>query len=110
MKMPKRKNATAPCCTCGSTSPRAMYPESSKCANERTCNERYCRRRKREDDERAARENVHEQCRATHGQRSIKFCELRVGHRGLHLNGTVEWDGDLEHPLATAIREGLDLR
>jgi hypothetical protein len=35
---------------------------------------------------------------------------LRVGHRGLHLNGTVEWDGDLEHPLATAIREGLDLR
>jgi len=103
----KRKNDTAPCPICGSTSPRSMEPGTAKCSNERTCNERRCRRRQREDDQRGFREGVSEQCHATIGQRSIKFCLLRVGHGGLHLQGTVEWAGNEEHPVATVLRSGL---
>ena len=105
--MLKRKTKTDPCPNCGSTSPRAMLSESSKCSNERMCYARRCKRREQEDNERARREGVTEQCHSTRGHYSIKFCQLRVGHRGLHLNGTVEWAGREEHPLAKSLREGL---
>ena len=91
--MPKRKHTTEPCPTCGSISPRAMQMGSNTCTNSRTCNERRCRRRKQEDDERVANE-LHVQCRATHKQSAVKLCLLSIGHTGLHLNGTVEWAGD----------------
>jgi hypothetical protein len=96
----KRKNSTEPCPFCGSTSPRATLPGTDTCSNERTCNERRCERRKREDDKRGVRG----QCHATRGARSVKFCLLSAGHHGLHLNGTLEWSGDEEHPVAAALR------
>lgn len=103
--MMKRKNATDPCVACGSTSPRKMVAGTSFCANGRTCRERRCRRRQREDDIRAAKEGMREQCRATTGQRSISFCLLRTGHGGLHLNGVVEWADREEHPVAATFRD-----
>jgi predicted HAD superfamily Cof-like phosphohydrolase len=93
----RRKTKTDPCPNCGSTSPRAMLSESSKCSNERACYERYCERRVQQDNERASRVGVRDQCHATRGQRRVKFCLLRAGHTGLHLNGTVEWADHDEH-------------
>lgn len=96
--------ATAPCPFCGSTSPRGTVPGTDTCRDERGCLARRCERRKREDDERGLREGVKEQCHATRGRTSVKFCLLRVSHCGLHLNGTLEWSGDEEHPVAAALR------
>jgi hypothetical protein len=50
---------------------------------------------------------VHEQCHGTTGNRTVLFCELRVGHMGLHLHGTREWGGNYEAPVAQALRAGL---
>jgi hypothetical protein len=44
--------------------------------DERGCEARRCKWRKKEDDERATRDGVREQCHATRGQKSVKFCTL----------------------------------
>jgi len=105
-----RKAATEPCPFCGSTMPRAMVPGTDTCANERGCEARRCERRRREDAERSFREfGVREQCHATRGRKSVKFCTLRKGHHGLHLNGTLEWGGEEQHPAAARLRLGQAL-
>jgi hypothetical protein len=73
------------------------------CSNFKGCNERRCRRRI-EDDKKA---NPHgKQCFSTFGHPSIRFCLLRENHSGMHLNGTQEWSGRYQHPLAMVIRAG----
>ena len=96
---------TEPCPFCGSTSPRGRVPGTDACRDERGCEARRCERRRQEDAERSFREfGVREQCHATRGRKSVKFCLLRKDHHGLHLNGTIEWSGDEEHPVAAALR------
>lgn len=92
---------TTPCPMCGSTSPRGIEGGAGLCANVKGCNARRCARRQREDDQSAVRD----QCHATmRGVRSIRFCTLRQGHQGMHLNGTREWAGNRAHPFAVAFR------
>jgi len=87
-----------PCPTCGSTSSRSIHA-SGTCHNANECNKRRCKRRKANDRKRAEREGVREQCPATFGGTdnarivSVRFCELRNAHHGLHLHGTHEWSG-----------------
>lgn len=91
---------TIPCPVCGSQNPRSYNHETGKCNNEYGCNRKRCERRYYDDK----RRNVHEQCHATTGKRSIRWCTLTVGHEGPHLAGSVEWGGDFKHPLAEAFR------
>lgn len=89
------------CPLCGSDSPRRGTAPSGECSNLKGCNERRCARRI--EASRKANPNGH-QCHSTTGHASVLFCLLREGHGGLHLNGTREWGGDYEHPVAAAIR------
>lgn len=92
-----------PCPICGATGTRRLHdPKTGQCKSEYGCLRRRCERRKDEDRKR----DVREQCHGTFGMTSIRFCELRAGHKGLHLHGTQEWGGNFEHPLAKVIRAG----
>jgi hypothetical protein len=69
--------------------------------NLKGCNERRCRERRRQD---VVKKPFALQCRMTIGYSTVRFCELRTGHEGLHLHGTTEWSGTFEHPAAKAVR------
>jgi hypothetical protein len=89
----------SPCSHCGST--RSVLTQDGACLSAEGCRARRVNVRKREDRKRG----VTRQCFATYGQGSIRFCELREGHEGLHVHGSREWGGDYSHPIAQAFRE-----
>jgi len=75
----------------------------SQCVNEEGCLRRVLARRKETDRSRGVRE----QCHATTGRRSVRFCELTTGHEGPHQHGTKLWRGDYEHPVAAELRSKI---
>ncbi len=94
------------CPFCGSTSPRRGTTPvgDGECSNVKGCNERRCRRRIELDKK---RNPSGRQCFSTFGLSSVRFCLMREDHEGMHLNGTQEWSGGYQHPLAAAIRAGI---
>lgn len=84
---------------CGSI--RSEKRKSTVCANVKHCHYRRCERRIAQDRKRGG-----EQCHGTTGRTSIRFCLLREGHEGTHLNGGIEWGGSESHPIAQAVRAG----
>ena len=96
---------TPPCPNCGSTTKKYFDTVNGTCLRRKDCEARRCRRRQYEDDKRRKGEGKSlRQCFSTFGHTSIRFCTLREGHTGLHLNGSVEWMGKESHPVANAIR------
>jgi hypothetical protein len=94
------------CANCRSANKRKADPTTGQCLNTQGCEARRCQRRKDEDDKRRKGPDGKSlrQCFGTMGHRSIRFCTLREGHEGLHLNGATEWGGRDSHPLAQLIR------
>jgi hypothetical protein len=83
------------CSFCGST---RSAKSGDRCRSLTGCEARQREKRLADDGKRGGR-----QCPCTTGRGSIRFCLLREGHAGTHMNGSVEWGGRESHPLATAL-------
>ena len=94
---------TPACPKCGSQGNRNFNPKGLLCLNVGGCEQRRCQRRQ-DEDKKLWKDKRWVQCHGTSGGRTVIFCTLGEGHAGLHLQGTREWGGNYEAPIAQALR------